>query len=93
MSELAERKWDNRRVEGWEGRVGRAALCGGRNSLEPFFEDKFFIPKNAVYIYIYISFTSRISYLEKIISCYGSLLSAYMLSRCQCLVVSLKLQL
>ena len=32
----------------------RAALCGGRNSLEPFLEDKFFIPKNAVYIYIYI---------------------------------------
>ena len=52
MSELAERKkWDNRGVERWEGRVGRAALCGGKNSLEPFFEDKFFIPKNAVYIY------------------------------------------
>ena len=51
MSELAERKkWDNRGVEGWEGRVGRAALCGGKNSLEPFFEDKFFIPKNTVYI-------------------------------------------
>ena len=31
--------------------MGRAALCGGKNSLEPFFEDKFFIPKNAVYIY------------------------------------------
>ena len=35
--------------------MGRAALCGGKNSLEPFFEDKFFIPKNAVYIYIFFT--------------------------------------